>query len=235
MSHYCLGACMSLSKNLNHKLSLVQPNSFNARYLSSNPVVSSNVHSPIPKSIFPQLSLATKRQLNVAAKNKKVQRKLVWCSHDAPGLSSEFAPNDTGMLIRKLFLAINSRSEHLLEDLLSHDCNFEDLSLPTPVVGEQNIYVDHEQNAKQFLRNLMKALGPDIRFKIHVTDYVQSKGDENTVTAFWHLEWDNKEIPFTRGRSVCECGEVDENILIRAAIEIEQIMEIPEDSKSKLP
>ncbi|KAJ6399065.1 hypothetical protein OIU77_019750 [Salix suchowensis] len=78
-----------------------------------------------------------------------------------------------------------------------------------------NMYVDHEQNAKQFLRNLMKAMGPDMRFRINVTDYEQSKDDQNIATAFWHLEWDSKEIPFTRGRSVCECGEADEKILIR--------------------
>ncbi|KAJ6352618.1 hypothetical protein OIU76_001787 [Salix suchowensis] len=215
MSHCCLGACVSLRKTLNHKLSLIQPNSFNARCLSSNPLVSSNVRSPIPKPIFPQLSSATKRQLNVAAKIRKDRRKLVWCGEEAPGSSSEFAPDETGMLLRKLFHAINSRSEHLLEDALSRDCIFEDLSLRTPVVGEQNMYVDHEQNAKQFLRNLMKAMGPDMRFRINVTDYEQSKDDENIATAFWHLEWDSKEIPFTRGRSVCECGEADEKILIR--------------------
>jgi len=107
------------------------------RYLN-NPVVNINVHSPIPKSTFPQLSLATQRQLNVAAKNKKDQRKLVWCSYDAPGLSSDIAANDIGILIRKLFLAFNPRSEvQLLEDVLSHDCNFQDLNFRTPVVGEQ--------------------------------------------------------------------------------------------------
>uniref|UniRef100_A0A6N2LTF8 SnoaL-like domain-containing protein n=1 Tax=Salix viminalis TaxID=40686 RepID=A0A6N2LTF8_SALVM len=198
MSHCCLGAaCVSLRKTLNHKLSLVQPNSFNARCLSSNPVVSSNVRSPIPKPIFPQLSLATKRRVNVAAKSRKDRRKLVWCGQDPPGSSSEIAPNDADFLIRKLFDAINSRSEHTLEYAVSRDCIFEDLSRRTPVVGEQNMYVDHEQNARQFLCNLMKAMGPDIRFKI----------ESGTIKI--------KEIPFTRGSSVCECGEADEKILIR--------------------
>ncbi|KAG5246025.1 Nuclear transport factor family protein [Salix suchowensis] len=216
MSHCCLGACLSLRKTLNHKLSLIQPNSFNARCLSSNPVVSSNVRSPIPKPIYPQLSSATKRQLNVAAKIRKDRRKLVWCGEEAPGSSSEFAPDETGMLLRKLFHAINSRSEHLLEDALSRDCFLRTSVFELQLLENRfNMYVDHEQNAKQFLRNLMKAMGPDMRFRINVTDYEQSKDDQNIATAFWHLEWDSKEIPFTRGRSVCECGEADEKILIR--------------------
>ncbi|KAJ6306869.1 hypothetical protein OIU78_022056 [Salix suchowensis] len=102
----------------------------------------------------------------------------------------------------------STREANTYWKMLSHvTAFFEDLSLRTPVVGEQN--------AKQFLRNLMKAMGPDMRFRINVTDYEQSKDDQNIATAFWHLEWDSKEIPFTRGRSVCECGEADEKILIR--------------------
>ncbi|KAL9357618.1 hypothetical protein Peur_050871 [Populus x canadensis] len=70
-----------------------------------------------------------------------------------------------------LFLAFNPRSEvQLLEDVLSHDCNFQDLNFRTPVVGEQNVYIDYVQNAMQFLRKLMKAMGPGTRFKINVTD-----------------------------------------------------------------
>ncbi|CAK7346821.1 unnamed protein product [Dovyalis caffra] len=204
MRHYCLGACMSLRKTLNNKLS-VQPSNVNARHLS-NLVITNSVYSPIPKSTFPQLSLATKRQLI----------RKVWCSYDAPGFSWDFAADDIDILIRKFFYAIHSRDELLLEDVLSHDCILvQDVIFQIAFVGEQNIYIDHLQSTIQFLCKLMKAMGRNIRFKINSIDDGQSKDDRKGATVFWNLEWNDEEIPFTRGCTVFEFEEIDEKLLIR--------------------
>lgn len=203
MIHYNLGAGISLRKTLNSKLSAVQPNNIaNARHLS-NLVVTSNVHSPIPKFTFPQQSLATKRQLNVAAKNKEDQWKLR-CGDCAPGFTSD-SVDDIDILIHKFFYAINSRTdEQLLEDVLSSDCVFKDFIFQTAFDGEQSII--------QFLRKVMMAMGPNIRFKI---ERPLRKNELQAATAFLRLEWNNQVIPFTRFCTDFECEEFDEKHLIR--------------------
>ncbi|XP_011027361.1 PREDICTED: uncharacterized protein LOC105127684 isoform X1 [Populus euphratica] len=202
MIHYNLGAGISLTKTLNSKFSAVQPNNIaNARHLS-NLAVTSNVHSPIPKFTFPQQSLATKRQLNVAAKSKQDQWKLQ-CSDCTPGFTSDFF-DDIGILIHRFFYAINSRNdEQLLEDVLSYDCVFKDLIFQIAFDGEQSII--------QFLRKVMKAMGPHIRFKI---ERVQPRNELQAATAFLHLEWNNQVIPFTRFCTDFEC-EFGQKPLIR--------------------
>uniref|UniRef100_A0A6M2EV56 SnoaL-like domain-containing protein n=1 Tax=Populus davidiana TaxID=266767 RepID=A0A6M2EV56_9ROSI len=203
MIHYNLGAGISLRKTLNSKFSAVQPNNIaNARHLS-NLVVTSNVHSPIPKFTFPQQSLTTKRQLNVAAKNKEDQWKLR-CGDCAPGSTSD-SVDDIDILIHKFFYAINSRTdEQLLEDVLSSDCVFKDFIFQTAFDGEQSIL--------QFLRKVMMAMGPNIRFKI---ERPLRKNELQAATAFLHLEWNNQVIPFTRFCTDFECEEFDEKHLIR--------------------
>lgn len=214
MIHYYLGAGISLRKTLNSKFSAVQPNNIaNARHLS-NLVVTSNVHSPIPKFTFPQQSLATKRHLNVAAKNKEDQWKLR-CGDYVPGFTSDFV-DDIGILIHRFFYAINSRNdEQLLEDVLSYDCVFKDFIFQIAFDGEQSII--------QFLRKVMMAVGPNIRFKI---ESVQCKNELQAATVFLHLEWDNQVIPFTRFCTDFECEEFDEKLLIRKITVVKEQSEV---------
>ena len=135
MAHYNLAAGISFRKTLTSKLSAVQPSNIaNSRHLS-NLVVTNNVHSPIPKFTFPQPSLATKMQLNVAAKNKEDRWKRR-CGDNAPGCASEFV-GETGILVYRFFSAISSRDEQLLEDVLSDDCVLKDFIFQIAFDGEQ--------------------------------------------------------------------------------------------------
>ncbi|KAJ6685260.1 NTF2-LIKE DOMAIN-CONTAINING PROTEIN-RELATED [Salix purpurea] len=198
MAHYSLAAGISFRKTLTSKLSAVQTsNMANSRHLS-NLVVTNNVHSPIPKFTFPQLSLATKRQLSVAAKNKEDRWKLR-CGGNAPGCTS-----DTDILIRRFFCAINTSDEQLLEDVLSYDCELKDFIFQIAFDGEQSII--------QFLRKVMKAMGDTIRFEI---DNVQGEDGLDAATASLHLEWQNQEIPFTRFCTHFQFEDYGEKLLIR--------------------
>ncbi|KAJ6391803.1 hypothetical protein OIU77_025711 [Salix suchowensis] len=199
MAHYNLAAGISFRKTLTSKLSAVQTgNIANSRHLS-NLVVTNNVHSPIPKFTFPQLSLATKRQLSVAAKNKEDRWKLR-CGGNAPGY-----PSDThDILISGFFFAINTSNEQLLEDVLSYDCELKDFIFQI-AFGEQSII--------QFLREVMKAMGDTIRFEID--NIVQGEDGSKAATASLHLEWENEEIPFTRFCTHFQFEDYGGKLLIR--------------------
>ncbi|KAJ0974439.1 hypothetical protein J5N97_016404 [Dioscorea zingiberensis] len=108
-------------------------------------------------------------------------------------------------MIHNFYNSINSKTiaDEELAKFISKECKFEDMAFQKPFVGEKEV--------NDFLRELKKAMGKQIKFKV---DKVFG-GNDLDVGVLWHLEWNENVIPFTKGCSLFECSRAGENILIK--------------------
>lgn len=65
----------------------------------------------------------------------------------------------------------------------------------------------------EFFSQLIASMGPNIEFKIGLV----SEGDDFTTGVNWHLEWNKKQIPFTKGCSFYECSTEGMKLVIKRA------------------
>ncbi|OVA10096.1 Polyketide cyclase SnoaL-like domain [Macleaya cordata] len=115
---------------------------------------------------------------------------------------SPISPSDT---IAHFYNCINSKNWKQLGDFISNDCCFEDYTFPKPFEGKEEVM--------QFFQQLTEGMGKNLKFVIHN----MCRGDKSTVAIMWHLEWNDKQIPFTRGCSFYECIEQGDRFLIKHA------------------
>ncbi|XP_034704035.1 uncharacterized protein LOC117928226 [Vitis riparia] len=117
------------------------------------------------------------------------------------GLSGPF-PSET---IEQFYTCINDKNLKQLAKLVSDDCCFNDLSFPQPFKGKKEVL--------RFFEELTAVMGKNVKFRIlHVCE-----GDGLTAAIDWHLEWQGKQIPFTRGCSFYECAEEGKSLIIKEA------------------
>ncbi|GMY29394.1 Nuclear transport factor 2 family protein, putative, partial [Fagus crenata] len=200
LGQYCTRNCLSSNNSLNI-LSISQP--CNANQFRS---IVTNQYST--RATFCQLPSGGKKYLiNIIQKRKEDQWRL-WCSDDGSCGIAPLPPPipSTSNLIHDFYSAINAKDTEELQDkvdpLLSQDCVYQDLFFYIPFQGKQDV--------KNFLCNVMEAMGPNIR-----TVVVSVREGENyTATVMWHLEWNHKEIPFAGGCHFFECDEYEGKLLI---------------------
>ncbi|KAI3987826.1 hypothetical protein MKX01_020940 [Papaver californicum] len=115
---------------------------------------------------------------------------------------SPATPSDT---ILQFYKCINTGGWRNLADFMAQDCIFEDYTFSVPFKGEKEIM--------QFFAQLTEAMGKNVNF---VTEHI-CRGDDSTIATLWHLEWNNMQIPFTRGCSFFECIKQEDRFLIKHA------------------
>ncbi|XP_004246109.1 uncharacterized protein [Solanum lycopersicum] len=113
------------------------------------------------------------------------------------------SPSDT---IKKFYSSINSKDMNQLALLIDKDCFFDDFSYTKPFQGRKE--------ALKFLGQLTTCMGKNTKF------YIENiyEGVDLTTVVNWHLEWNKKQVPFTRG---CSCYELsregDQELVIKKA------------------
>ncbi|KAI3967131.1 hypothetical protein MKW92_039491 [Papaver armeniacum] len=120
---------------------------------------------------------------------------------------SPASPSDT---IQQFYKCINTGGWRNLADFMAKDCIFEDYTFFVPFEGEKEIM--------QFFAQLTEAMGKNVNF---ATEHICS-GDDSTIATMWHLEWNNIQIPFTRGCSFFECIRQEDRFLIKHARNINE-------------
>ncbi|KAK9927139.1 hypothetical protein M0R45_024339 [Rubus argutus] len=118
----------------------------------------------------------------------------------SPGSHS---PSDT---IHEFYDCINHKNLKQLGHYISRDCYIEECSFSTPIRGKKEVM--------NFFEQLTAAMGQNVKFSIkHVCE-----GDDQLIAAAnWHMEWKDKQIPFTRGCSFFECSREEEKLIIKKA------------------
>nr|XP_019705797.1 uncharacterized protein LOC105043310 [Elaeis guineensis] len=106
--------------------------------------------------------------------------------------------------ILEFYSSINDKDLNKLEQLISDDCVFEDLTYFKPL---------ERKKIRQFFKQLTGAMGKHVSF---VIDGVL-EGKELNVAVTWHLEWNNEFIPFTKGCSFYKCSKKGEKLMIKEA------------------
>ncbi|XP_007019427.2 PREDICTED: uncharacterized protein LOC18592557 [Theobroma cacao] len=212
---YSLGSYLGQNRNFK-PLSIVQPG--NARH-SINLVTK----QPISKALFTQLPIeGDKKHSNYGSKIKEGEWR-VCCSDDGScGIAPQWSTPSVLDLIQDFYSAINVKDTQKLDQLLSHDCVFQELIFYMPFNGKQNVI--------NFLQGLMEAMGQNVHF---VLDTLM-EGEKLTASVTWHLEWKGKEIPFTNGCSLFECQQVDGKLIIRKITGVEEFPVKPGDLVLKL-
>ncbi|KAL6184440.1 hypothetical protein ACLB2K_045841 [Fragaria x ananassa] len=92
-------------------------------------------------------------------------------------------------IVRKFYDGINRQDLASVEELIAEKCVYEDLVFPQPFVGRKDIL--------QFFRKFNDSVGKDLQFVIDDL----STNDSTAVGATWHLEWNGKPFPFSKGCS----------------------------------
>ncbi|XP_077247409.1 nuclear transport factor 2 (NTF2) family protein [Tasmannia lanceolata] len=105
--------------------------------------------------------------------------------------------------IELFYSSINNKNLEILEKLISDNCYFEELSFPDPFQGKQEVMY--------FLRELTNSMGKNTMF---VIDRIY-EGHGTIVGVTWHMEWQGKHIPFTRGCSFYEFLNQGDKLLIK--------------------
>ncbi|XP_062025917.1 uncharacterized protein LOC133742263 [Rosa rugosa] len=98
-------------------------------------------------------------------------------------------PESGADIVRKFYDGINRQDLASVEELIADKCVYEDLVFPRPFVGRKDIL--------QFFRKFNDSVGKDLQF---VIDDLSTK-DSTAVGATWHLEWNGKPFPFSKGCS----------------------------------
>ncbi|KAI3972842.1 hypothetical protein MKX01_019500 [Papaver californicum] len=92
-------------------------------------------------------------------------------------------------IVRKFYDGINRHDLASVEDLIAHNCVYEDLVFPRPFVGRKAIL--------DFFKKFTDSISKDLQF---VIDDISNE-DSLAVGVTWHLAWQGKPFPFSKGCS----------------------------------
>ncbi|XP_051129234.1 uncharacterized protein LOC127250118 [Andrographis paniculata] len=180
--------------------SIFRPSSFSGR-----PIKHSTHRFPATRS--PQLQPARIKNKVCAMWMKKsiernVHRACIFFSKNLISDTGSFSP---GQKIILLYSAINDRDLKNLDGLIAEDCSFEDYTFMTPFQGRKEVL--------RFLRQLVSCMGQNMRFNIeHICE-----GNDYTATVDWHIDWNEMQVPFTRGCTCYSFSIYGDELLIKKA------------------
>ncbi|XP_020581237.1 uncharacterized protein LOC110025231 [Phalaenopsis equestris] len=144
-------------------------------------------------------------QFIFALRLKKMKDLTLKCLRTTEGMAEIFPSSSLIILVQDFYEHLNKKDMKKLNELLDNSCMFEDLAFPSPFKDKPAVY--------HFLEELSRAMGQNVRFKI---DDVYEAGKQN-AGARWHLEWNDRIIPFTKGCSFFYCSENTRGLLIKKA------------------
>ncbi|KAM0940749.1 putative nuclear transport factor 2, NTF2-like domain superfamily [Dioscorea sansibarensis] len=113
---------------------------------------------------------------------------------------SESAPSRIASgsdVVRNFYNGINRRDLESVELLIGEDCVYEDLVFSRPFVGRKEIL--------QFFKKFAESISQDLQF---VIDDISNE-DSSAVGVAWHLEWQGKPFPFSKGCSFYRLDVLD--------------------------
>ncbi|RZC70904.1 hypothetical protein C5167_034068 [Papaver somniferum] len=183
--------------------------SFSSSFNQSRLTINGKLHPKSPSIIW-------QGHVNTHGKEKRPQleRKIVRSRVSTKnwgimslGRTTNFQPSPASPFdtIQQFYKCINTRGWRNLTDFMAKDCIFEDYTFFVPFEGEKEIM--------QFFAQLTEAMGKNVKF---ATEHI-CRGDDSTIATMWHLEWNNIQIPFTRGCSFFECIRQEDRFLIKHA------------------
>nr|AAP44755.1 hypothetical protein [Oryza sativa Japonica Group]ABG00035.1 expressed protein [Oryza sativa Japonica Group] len=131
-------------------------------------------------------------------------------------VQATLGPNSTGGrggsplpdVIQQFYSSLNEKDSKRLENLIAPDCIIDDNAY-YKLLDIKVLLVLHSHITD--LQRLMDAMGKNFKFAI---DEV-SQGVEPTFAVMWHLEWNGKTIPFTKGCSFYICSRKEAALVIR--------------------
>ncbi|XP_023773207.1 uncharacterized protein LOC111921865 isoform X1 [Lactuca sativa] len=154
-----------------------------------------------------------KHTMQLCMKKKKKDENVRYRTHNLKKIMSSVitnsiieqdpTPSDT---ITQFYKCINEKNIKQLENYISNDCFFEDYSFSNPFKGKQEVL--------RFLEQLITGMGQNVEF--HVA-HIYEDDDDLTAGVDWHLEWKNRQVPFTRGCSLYRLTREGERLMIRKA------------------
>ncbi|XP_021729569.1 uncharacterized protein LOC110696552 [Chenopodium quinoa] len=92
-------------------------------------------------------------------------------------------------VVRNFYGGINRHELAVVEPLISESCVYEDLIFPQPFVGRKSIL--------EFFGKFIDYVSTDLQFVIDAI----SEEDSSAVGVTWHLEWNGRPFPFSKGCS----------------------------------
>ncbi|CAA6668149.1 unnamed protein product [Spirodela intermedia] len=116
-------------------------------------------------------------------------------SASSSSVSLEVSPGST--VVREFYDRINRRDVASVGPLISDDCVYEDLIFSSPFVGRKAIL--------DFFKKFMESVSSDLQF---VIDDISSD-DSSAIGVTWHLEWQGRTFPFSKGCSFYRLEVVD--------------------------
>ncbi|XP_010245719.1 PREDICTED: uncharacterized protein LOC104589183 [Nelumbo nucifera] len=108
---------------------------------------------------------------------------------ESPSSSPSVSVDSGADVVRKFYDGINRRDLVSVEYLIAENCVYEDLVFPRPFVGRQAIL--------GFFNKFIDSISKDLQF---VIDDI-SNMDSSAVGVTWHLEWQGRPFPFSKGCS----------------------------------
>ncbi|CAJ1927744.1 unnamed protein product [Sphenostylis stenocarpa] len=104
--------------------------------------------------------------------------------------------------VDQYYTNINGKELRQLDECISEDACFEDYAFTKPFQGKKEVM--------QFLEQLTECMGRNVKFRVkHIYE-----GDDLTAAANWHMEWKEKQIPFTRGCTFFKLTKLGKNLII---------------------
>ncbi|KAM7258195.1 hypothetical protein ACFE04_013936 [Oxalis oulophora] len=160
----------------------------------------SNINSLPILSSYPMKQIST-MQVHLGFIKKPIRRHLVIrSSSPADDLNIHSDPTmDESTSIEKFYSFVNDKRLDKIHDQIAENCYFEECSFPQALQGRKEVM--------EFFTKLVEGMGHNVKFKI---ENIVSKGDDadnKTAAVLWHLEWNQEEIPFTRGCSYYEFSQ----------------------------
>jgi len=107
--------------------------------------------------------------------------------------ATEIPQKQAADMVQEFYGAINRREIASVGDLFADDCVYEDLVFPKPFVGRKAIL--------EFFQKFVDSVGSELEFRV---DDITT-GDPNAAGVTWHLEWNGKPFPFSKGCSFYRC------------------------------
>ncbi|KAF7099287.1 hypothetical protein CFC21_100937 [Triticum aestivum] len=106
-------------------------------------------------------------------------------------------------VIQEFYSSLNDKDIARLTQLIHPDCTMKHTSYYKPL---------DIKNTITYFARLMEAMRKNVKFAI---DEVCHGVEPTVAAAMWHLEWNGKIIPFTKGCSFYTCSAKGEALLIR--------------------
>ncbi|TKY74143.1 hypothetical protein E2542_SST02902 [Spatholobus suberectus] len=196
-----LGACMSCNKIIDTRPCIAQLCNYKKSTHFSKLVAN---HQIAKGTLFPLALVGQKKQ----CQNEKWKARAGETPESLQHSLIETAVED-------FYRAFNDKKIDQLKQLVSDDCEYQDLLFYSPRKG---------QDVLKFWQHVMDAMGP------HVEIVVESIEVDNLVAnVSWHLKWDERKIPFTYGYRIFKFKEHEGRFLIGKIYGLEELPLKPDE------